>query len=149
MTPTEVIKTPVHEFENLYKCNVRVDRFILAECFIKVSESKKRDFAAHAAPNGYQISSFKMGGIICFWLRKLKPFQVLDDSAVNRFVNEAIAFYPGYYFVCGCNSKKPKNFTPPKVTATFIHDFIQSLRYNSHSPNSSAFVFESLCHSCA
>jgi len=140
----DIFEKPAEQFERLYACGVTANEYILCECFQKIGESERRDFPARTMPVGYNISPFKMAGILCFWVRKLKPFSVADDEEANRFVNEAIAFFTGVYFIYGYGKDTGK-VAPPKIQRSYIHDLIKSLRYNSHSPNSTAFIFESLC----
>ena len=140
----DIFEKPAEQFEKLYACRVTANEYILWECFQKIGESERRDFPARERPQGYNISPFKLAGIICFWVRKLKPFSVAGDEEANRFVNEAIALYTGIYFVYGYGKDTGKTALP-KINGAYIHDLIKSLRYNSHSPNSTAFVFESLC----
>ena len=140
----EIFEQPVKLFEDLYSCSVTANVYTLCECFQKIGESERRDFPARTMPAGYNISPFKMAGIICFWVRKLKPFSVPKDEEANRFVNEAIAFYTGLYFIYGY-SKDTGKVPLPKINGGYIHDLIKSLRYNSYSPNGTAFIFESLC----
>lgn len=141
-----IIATPVDVYKRMYGCgHVVIDRFVIAECFQKTTESIKRDFASRYAPDGYMLSQFKFAGIVCFWIRKLKPFST-DNSAYNRFINETLAFLVAYFFIFGYQKKSKKNdYHAPKITPNYLHDIIKSLRYNSHSPNSTAFIFESLC----
>ena len=131
----EIFIRPAEMFENQYKCKVDGRRYIIDECFTRIFESERKDFPANRS---YRISPYKMGGILCFWVRKLKPFSVHRKEEANRFVNETIALYSALYLILGCGK------TCPKLDGPYIHDLIASLRYNSFSPHSTAYLFESL-----
>lgn len=137
------VEKPIHLYESLRGCSIKVDITILDECFCKVEDSLDRDFRSFEAPEGYEPSPFKMAGVICFWLRKLKPFSVPDKPEESRFINETVAFLVGYSLVF--QYAESKELHRPKISDTFFHDMVTSLRYNSHSPNSAAFLFEGLC----
>lgn len=131
------------QFEQLFMCGVQIDTFILEEAIVRALKSQKTVYEANVV---YNIDSFKMAGLLCFWLRKLKPFRVVSGSTgENKTVNEAIAFLTGIRLVIGYRSKNGKSPKIPNLTPSFIHNIILSLRYNSHSPNSTAFIFESMC----
>ena len=138
-----IVQKPVEQYENTLGCRVQVHHAVLEECFCKIEESLNKNFKSHEAPNGYALSPFKMAGVICFWLRKLKPFSVPDNTEANRLVNETVGFLVGYYFIFQYSLER--SFHRPKITAEFFHDVTTSLRYNAHSPNSTAFLFEGLC----
>lgn len=137
------VEKPIRLYEDIRGCTVKVDITILDECFCKVEDSLEQDFRSHEAPEGYARSPFKMAGVICFWLRKLKPFFVPDKAEENRFINETVAFLVGYSLVF--QYAESENLHHPKISDTFFHDMVSSLRYNSHSPNGAAFLFEALC----
>lgn len=141
-----IVERPVAAYEKVFQCKVSVDVAVLDESVSRV-ESSPMVFPSSEAPEGYDLSSFKMGGMYCFWLRKLKPFSVAASDAESvysrLFVNEVIAFLVGYYLIYGFQVKKTSPC--PKITSRYFNDLITSFRYNSHSPNSTALIFESLC----
>lgn len=196
-----IVMSAVEYFEEKYKCTIQINEFILEEAMAKTLQSRDSAFAGDARPEdspcksneippgGYLINHFKMGGLLCFWLRKLKPFIVifpeLDDKdrdtiekcrpfealpsdsqkiimaerdcclAKNKqardciliqtiYINEAIAFLTGFYFIYGSAKRNDAGVQCSHFTAEILHDYILSLRYNSHSPHSTAFIFESL-----
>lgn len=137
------VRKPIELYETLRRCVIKVDLTILDECFCKVEDSLDKNFQSYEAPTGYAPSPFKMAGVICFWLRKLKPFLVPDRPEESRFINETVAFLVGYSLVFQYSDTR--SLHKPKISANFFHDIVTSLRYNSHSPNSAAFLFEGLC----
>lgn len=137
----KIVEKAIAFHEKSCTCTVIVDMYTLAECLEKTGESLGRDFPSSQAPGGYDLSPYKLAGILCFWIRKLKPFRVADRVLRNGNVNEALGFLTGLSLVLGQNPK----LRSPEIPPSFIHDIIKSFRYNSHSPNSSAFIFESLC----
>lgn len=140
-----MILNATEKFEERFMCGVQIDTFIFEESIIRALKSQKTAYESSDAPNGYNIDSFKMAGLLCFWLRKLKPFTVVSgDMKEKRIVNEAIAFLTGFNLIIGYLGKNDSNFTRPKIPASFFNNIILSFRYNSHSPNSTAFIFESI-----
>ena len=137
------VEKPIRLYESLRGCSVRVDLTVLDECFCKVEDSLDRDFRSFEAPEGYEPSPFKMAGVLCFWLRKLKPFSVPEKTEENRFINETVALLVGFSLVF--QYAESEKLHHPKISDTFFHDMVSSLRYNSHSPNGAAFLFEALC----
>lgn len=135
-SPEKIFERPAKIYETQYKCEVIGRTFIIDECFARIAESEKKDFPAD---HDYRISQYKMAGLLCFWIRKLKPFIVPEAEEANRFVNETLALYSALYLVLGCGK-----VLPPKIDGSYIHDLIVSLRYNSFSPHSTAYLFESL-----
>ncbi|MDE7371035.1 MAG: hypothetical protein K2N07_04715 [Desulfovibrio sp.] len=133
--PEEIFQRPAKIYEEQYDCEVVGRTYIIDECFTRIFESERKDFPADRP---YRVSPYKMAGILCFWIRKLKPFSVPENEEANRFVNETIALYSALYLVLGCQKSEPK------IDGTYIHDLIVALRYNSFSPHSTAYLFESL-----
>ena len=138
-----IIEKPMAAYEKTFGCAVKAELAILDECFCRVDVCIDKDFPSSEASEGYDLSQFKLAGVICYWLRKLKPFST-GDAASHLLVNEIIAFLVGYYLVYGYQIKHDKG-TPPKITGNYFYDLVKSYRYNAHSPHSSALIFESLC----
>lgn len=146
--PDDVFDQPAAMFEQQYKCEVHGRRYIIDECFMRIYASSCRDFPAQTE---YKINQFKMAGLLCFWVRKLKPFWVDEPhEEANRYVNETMALYSALFLIFGylrSIGKQPNfNFTPEQKDrfSSYLHDLIVSLRYNSFSPHSTAYLFESL-----
>ena len=138
--PDDVFSRPAAIYESHYKCKVIGRTYIIDDCLMQIFKSERRDFPAQ---KDYRISKYKEAGILCFWVRKLKPFSVPTNEEANRYVNETIALYSGIYLVMGCN-KMDGSESKLNLDGNFIHDLIVSLRYNSFSPHSTAYLFESL-----
>lgn len=132
----------IARYEKVMACTVLVNIPVLDESFSRVEDSLRKSFKSYEAPQGYEPSVFKIAGVICFWLRKLKPFFVLEKPEEHRFLNETVAFQVGYSLVFRYSQQN--RLHTPKITANFLHDITTSLRYNAHSPNSTAFLFEGL-----
>jgi len=139
----DIVEKPIAAYERVFGCAVSAEMAILDECFSRYERSLDKDFPSSEAPQGYELSQFKVAGVICCWLRKLKPFST-QDAANHLFVNEFIAFLVGYYLVYGYNVRHAKD-RPPKIKAHYFDDLVKSFRYNAHSPHSTALIFESLC----
>lgn len=137
------IRKPIERYETMFHCKTQVDISLLDECFCRVNVSLRKQFQLFQAPEGYLLSPFKMAGVICFWIRKLKPIRALNNVAENSVVNEVVAFLVGYHLVY--KFSKNKNLRHPKINSVYFHDLIVSLRYNSWSPTSLSFLFEALC----
>jgi hypothetical protein len=138
-----IVEKPITAYESVFSCTVSAELAILDECFCRVDRCIANDFPSSEAPEGYDLSQFKVAGVICYWLRKLKPFST-EDVASHLFVNEIIAFLVGYYLVYGYQVRHARGRCP-KITSNYLDDLVKSYRYNAHSPHSSAFIFESLC----
>lgn len=135
------ISKPIERYNSVLGCEITTDISVLDECFYKVEESLAKYFESSET---YDPSSYKISGVVCFWLRKLKPFSVDEEPEQHRFVNEMIAFLTGYYLTYWFQTSMG-GAHKPKISDTYFNDIVASFRYNSHSPNSSAFIFESLC----
>lgn len=92
--PDDIFKLPAANYEEKYQREVIGRRYIIDECFTRIFESERRDFPASQP---FRISKYKEAGLLCFWIRKLKPFSVPSKEEANRFVNETIALYSGLY----------------------------------------------------
>jgi len=138
-----IVEKPIALYQSVFGCSVNAEMAILDECFCRFDVCIAKDFPSSEAPEGYDLSQFKVAGVICYWLRKLKPFST-EDAAKHLFVNEIIAFLVGYYLVYGYQARHAKD-RRPKITSHYLDELVKSYRYNAHSPHSSAFIFESLC----
>ena len=130
-----IIDKPVSHVESTFNITVVVDTNTLDACFYRV------DLVLEQSYTDDELSVFKSAGAICFWIRKLKPFSVKDDG--NGYINEILAIMIAYNLLSGY--LKNKETKAPKLTKAYMNDFIQSLRYNSHSPHSLVLLFEGLC----
>lgn len=137
------VEKPIKSYEDLFQCEISVDISVLDECFCKVEDSLQKNFSSFEAPQGYEPSLFKMAGVICFWLRKLKPLSVRGKEKDNRFVNETVAFLVGYHLVYKFSIER--GLRRPHIPASYFHDLVTSFRFNSWSPTSMAFLFEAFC----
>lgn len=80
----------------------------------------------------------KVSGHIAFWIRKLKPINHARGS-INKYltINELVGLFVGLA-LCARFSESPVVKPTPRI----LHDWEVSLRYNSHSPQSTAMIFE-------
>ena len=70
--------------------NIAVNRGISDEIFLKMNQSIE-DYRRHEKGN-YELSPVKKAAILCFWVKKLKPYHIEDDTVSPDFkVNEACA----------------------------------------------------------
>jgi len=85
----------------------------------------------------------KIAGCIAFWIRKLKPISFGPDKK-NKIlcVNELVALLVGLSIYNSVkDGEAPKGI---QVSGRVLIDWIITLRYNSHSPHSTALAFELL-----
>jgi len=141
-----IVEYPIRDFKIAFGKEPIVSIPILDECFIKVEEILERGFDPVK-----DVNEFKFAGVICFWLRKLKPFRLESKKGtilpVSPYVNEVIALLTAYQFIFGYFSierKDDKDFHLPKLTPRYFSDLVTSIRYNSYSPHSLVNIFESL-----
>lgn len=86
----------------------------------------------------------KIAGQVAFWVRKLKPLSIAQDSPNYLLtVNELAGLRIGLA-ICNTfkddNSKVQSIALPPRI----FRDWVNSFRYHSHSPHSSMISFELL-----
>jgi hypothetical protein len=138
-----VVERPVTWIENVLGPEVEVDLSVLDECFARVDMSLQDCFRSHEAQGAYDPNVFKVAGVVCFWIRKLKPFRYVNENRgvnVKLVINELIAYLTGYHLVFGyCSTPRTRK---PKLTEGYLNDVMSSLRYNSFSPHAIAFLFE-------
>ncbi len=83
----------------------------------------------------------KVAGHVAFWIRKLKPVSFAPDSPNHlTVVNELVSLLVG---VAICRTyfddrSKGSFDIPPRI----LFDWVGSMRFNSHSPQSTAISFE-------
>lgn len=115
---------------------------------MRIYVSSCRDFPAQTE---YKVNQFKMAGLLCFWVHKLKHLWVNEShEEANRYVNETIGLYSELFLIFGylrfkgaaCNF----SFTPDQKDSfsRYFRDLIVSFKYNSFSPHNTAYLFESL-----
>ena len=86
----------------------------------------------------------KIAGLVAFWLRKLKPLSVAEDSPNNLLtLNEVIALRIGLA-ICNAYKDDDSKAQAIKLPPRILNDWVNSFRYHSHSPNSSMISFELL-----
>ncbi|MBF0292886.1 MAG: hypothetical protein HQK86_12100 [Nitrospinae bacterium] len=118
--------------------DVVVDLGILAECCIRIEKTLDGGFDPNEECNNY-----KHAAVICFWLRKLKPFTIGNASTshfLRAYVNETIAFFAAYMYLYDGKDNSER----PRITPQFLKDFMVALRYHSYSPHALVQVFEAL-----
>lgn len=89
----------------------------------------------------------KIAGHIAFWIRKLKPV-AFEPDAREKFlaVNELASLYVALAFCDQYHQKRSRDYKsvvsrlPPRV----IVDWATTMRFHSHSPHSTAMIFEIL-----
>lgn len=99
----------------------------------------------HLAATGLaQPNVAKIAGQVTFWVRKLKPLRLAPDSpnylaTLNELAGLLIGLAICNLYKDDC-SKAQKIALPPRI----FRDWVNSLRYHSHSPHSSMISFELL-----
>lgn len=86
----------------------------------------------------------KIAGQVAFWLCRLKPLQIANDSPNTLLtVNELAALYVGLAL---CATYKDDNAKPQPVAIPprLFRDWVHSFRYHDHSPQASMLAFELL-----
>lgn len=136
-----LVQDAVTEYEQEHSCTACINVPVLAECFDQVAYTLQLHFEHPSPGHCYTPTNFKIAGVICFWLRKLKPFSVSCSIKNNTFVNETIALLTAHNFVQRYSLQKSRIITNKDL---FL-EVVTSLRYNSWSPSSLAFLFQSLC----
>ncbi|MBF0103499.1 MAG: hypothetical protein HQK77_21590 [Desulfobacterales bacterium] len=139
-----IIEIPVKKFESIFGEGVIIDITILDECFYRVDAILENAFSSCDAETS-EMNEFKLAGVTCFWIRKLKPFRFEGSHKIKLFINEMLAFLIGYSFVLGyLSSNKQESLHIPKISERYLTDLIKSLRYNSYSPHCLVQLFEGL-----
>ncbi|MBF0211460.1 MAG: hypothetical protein HQK68_11325 [Desulfamplus sp.] len=139
-----MVERPISIVEQILNIDVVVNLVILDECFNRVDIILEQSYLNDPKQSN-ELSEFKIGGTVCFWIKKLKPFRVSDDNhTANRLINEILAFLLAYFLIFGYLSIHKKESHIPKIKAHYFSDLIRSLRYNSYSPQSLVLLFEGL-----
>ena len=86
----------------------------------------------------------KIAGHTVFWIRKLKPVHH-KDSSPNKLlaINEVIGVRLGFS-ICRKYFDDHADPAPNKVHTRLLSDLVKSLRAHSHSPHSTALLFEQI-----
>lgn len=86
----------------------------------------------------------KIAGQVAFWVRKLKPLSLSHDSPNFLLTLNELAGLRIGLAICNTykddQSKTETLALPPRI----FRDWVNSLRYHSHSPHSSMISFELL-----
>ena len=99
----------------------------------------------HLAATGLERPNVaKIAGQVAFWVRKLKPLRLSATSpnylsTLNELAGLLIGLAICNLYKDDC-SKAQKIHLPPRI----FRDWVNSLRYHSHSPHSSMISFELL-----
>ena len=122
--------------EEKFELCLIVDKEILKEIEVRAEETLR----------GYQLSRpnlAKIGSSLTFWIRKLKPISFAENSKARLFViNELVALLLGLSICMRYHDDYTKeDFSIP---IRIFHDWVTSLRYNSHSPYGTSISFELL-----
>ncbi len=86
----------------------------------------------------------KIAGQVAFWIRKLKPLYITQDSPNKLLtVNELVGLHVGLAL---CIQYKDDNskVDPVRLPPRIFHDWVIGFRYHSHSPYSAMTSFELL-----
>lgn len=75
-------------FESLMHAQVKISRAVLTECYYRALNT------AHifSLPGG--LNYFKEAGLLCYWLRKLKPFRILLDESMDTETLSQLSTFP-------------------------------------------------------
>lgn len=126
-------------YEKQLNVKTDLDIGVLDECNTRIGITLGDGFR----PNE-KCSPEKIAGVMCFWLRKLKPLRHSPDHSshkVAKYVNEIIAFQTAYFYLKSC---KNGNSGTPRITSGMFMDFMAALRYHSYSPHALVQIFEAL-----
>ena len=146
----DLVRRPVETFEHILSVSVVVNAKILDECLCKVEDTIDKEFEQKKG-----VDQYKYAGVTCYWIRKLKPFRLLDEkNRAAMWANEIIAFLLAYSLVLGYSRRKgvfpklsarAKQYShKPKIKAIFFGDLIAYLRYGNMSPHSLIMFFKAL-----
>ncbi len=86
----------------------------------------------------------KIAGQVAFWIRKLKPLYISQDSPNKLLtVNELAALHIGLALCLKYRDDNSK-VNPVRLPPRIFRDWVSGFRYHSHSPHSSMTSFELL-----
>ncbi|MBF0426743.1 MAG: hypothetical protein HQL66_13090 [Magnetococcales bacterium] len=119
------------DFERKCKLALMIDDDVINELIKRVQGTL----------SGYNLdrpSPAKIAGHLSFWIRKLKPIS-FDPRCDRKYlaVNEMVGILLGLAI---CRRFGKGNFALPP--ARVRSDWVRSLRFHSHSPHSTALMFE-------
>lgn len=129
----------------LDKDDVFINQRSLAEVVERVS---KRKFYFEVFHKLHHISEFKETALYIFWIVKLKPFTITNESSkLCASVNELYAFHMVIsVFEKVRRETKPANFHYP--TEAMLSDFVYGLKYQDLTKESLILYIEALAASC-
>lgn len=135
----QVLTSQATDIANELGLDIIVESFILEEIKDRIELSLK-DMDIEK-PNVAKIA-----GVVTFWVRKLKPFSYASEAIANgnklHTLNELIAVQTGLAI---CNTYKDDySLDDFHLSKRLLIDWLHSLRFHSHSPASTLFVFEIL-----
>ncbi|MBF0166716.1 MAG: hypothetical protein HQL45_03720 [Alphaproteobacteria bacterium] len=139
---------------------IMIDGGALEECVVMTHRSLK-SLQNVPAPN-----QFKKAGHYAYWIRKLKPLQVITETKLreilikagkvkeieltgmssckprpgDRYVNEIFAFCVG----AGIIKAYPLGGKVVRIKENMFNDLIVTCRYETYSPSSLSLLFEAL-----
>lgn len=134
----KVFEVAVDQVEPILGVTLMVDEVIIREVEEHAKQSLQ-NLKMNSVPN-----VAKVAGHIAFWIRKLKPISHAPETAAHFMpINELIGLHVGMA-ICQKwfdDHSRPEGF---HVSGRVYKDWIKSLRFNSHSPQSTAISFEIL-----
>jgi hypothetical protein len=163
----DMVKPSIKKAELTFKRRVITNYLVFEEVMIRSNEVLERFSSAGCNP-----SCFKRAGHYAFWLRKLKPFRVLDVSALKNdleafgikncdftsiaeaepeppieenaalFVNEMIAAWTGFGLVNHLLHEEMDGKVKTVLSSKTFVDFYMGFRYRVYSPDAMVMILE-------
>jgi hypothetical protein len=133
----KVLSAQADWVKKVFKVDLWVDGEVTSELKVFVDKSLSEI-------NLDDPSIYKKAGIVTFWIRKLRPLVPFRGQPKKWLVaNEMVALIIGLAICRQSKEFATINLSQPPYNR-IIKDWIHSLRYHSHSPNSSVISFELL-----
>ena len=117
--------------------SIVVDRGISDEVLLKLRQSIKE--YSRYKDKTYELSPVKIAAILCFWIKKLKPYSIEDKTGVSVFrlkVNEGCAVMAAKIYLRWQNGGRLEYNTE------HLQSFLANLRYESTSIPSIIALFQ-------
>ena len=136
----------IETYETTSSKECLINGYALAEVVSKVERRKKYYTVFHKIEEGH-LDEYKEAALLCYWIVKLKPFQMLHrDAALYKYPNEAFGMHIIFsIFMSVCD--RGKYVLPP---AKYRRELRYSLRYREISEDALIDIVEGLAvgHSC-
>ncbi len=133
----EILTWLLAHFERKYDCTLHVDGDVL-------DEVRKHTVLSLGEYGLARPNIAKIAGVFSFWFRKLKPLSYSSNSsarytAVNEYVGLVVGLALCEKYKADLGNSK---FRIAAIPQRLLSDWVNSLRFHSHSPNSATMSFE-------